>query len=41
MFLGKKFANAEKFSNQGISLPIDPNLSLKELKLICRVLNTI
>ena len=41
MFLGKKFINAEKFSNQGISLPIDPNLSLKELKLVCRVLNTI
>ena len=41
MFLGKKFVNAEKFSNHGISFPIDPNLSLKELKLVCKVLNTI
>jgi len=41
MFINKKFENSEKFSDQGISLPIDPNLKLKEIKLICNILNSI
>ena len=41
MFLKKKFINAERFSKFGISLPIDPNLKLNELKKICNLINSI
>ncbi len=40
IFRNKRFANSEYFSKYGISLPIDPNLKIKELKKICNVLNS-
>ena len=36
-----KFPNAEKLAKLGLSLPIDPNLSLKQLKKICNLINEI
>ena len=39
-FKNEKYPNAEKFSKYGLSLPIDPNLKTKELKKICRILNS-
>tara|TARA_Y100001958_G_C21243531_1_gene572376 strand:- start:334 stop:1431 length:1098 start_codon:yes stop_codon:yes gene_type:complete len=41
MFKNKNFPNAEYFSNNGISLPIDPNLKKKELVKICNVINSL
>ena len=41
LFKNKVFPNSEKFSKFGISLPIDPNLKIKELKFISNVLNSI
>ena len=41
IFGKKKFINAERFSKHGISLPIDPNLNLLELKKICKVINSL
>ena len=38
-FKNQKFPNSEKIAKEGISLPIDPNLSLKEIKKITKVLN--
>jgi len=38
-FNNKKFPNAEKIANNGISLPIDPNLTNSQLRKICIVLN--
>ena len=37
----KIFPNAEYFSSNGISLPIDPNLKKKELIKICNVINSL
>ena len=37
--IGKKFPNSELISKNGISLPIDPNLSMKDLKFICKNIN--
>ncbi len=39
IFKGKKFPNSEKLSNCCLSLPIDPNLSLNDIKKIVKVLN--
>ena len=39
-FKKKKFINAEKLADQGISLPIDPNLSLKNQSFIVKTLNS-
>ena len=36
----EKFINAEYLAKQGISLPIDPNLSIKNLDTIVKVLNS-
>ncbi len=41
IFMKKKFVNAERFSRFGLSLPIDPNLKIKQLHKICKVLNAI
>lgn len=41
IFLNETYKNAENFSNFGISLPIDPNLTKIELLKICKVLNSI
>ena len=38
-FKNQKYPNSEKIAKEGISLPIDPNLSLKEIKKITKVLN--
>ncbi len=40
-FAKKKFANAEKLAKYGISLPIDPNLEIKQIKKIIRLVNSI
>ena len=34
-----KFPNSELISKKGISLPIDPNLSIRDLKYICNIIN--
>jgi len=34
-----KFPNSELISKKGISLPIDPNLSIQDLKYICNIIN--
>ncbi len=39
-FKKEKFINAEYLAKQGISLPIDPNLSIKNLEKIVKVLNS-
>lgn len=39
IFKGKKFDNAEFIASHCLSLPIDPNLSLADLKRICVLLN--
>ncbi len=39
-FKKKKFVNAEKLADQGISLPVDPNLSLKNQNFIIKTLNS-
>ena len=39
-FKKEKFINAEYLAKQGISLPIDPNLSIKNLDTIVKVLNS-
>jgi dTDP-4-amino-4,6-dideoxygalactose transaminase len=41
IFKNMSFPNAEKFSNYGISLPIDPNLKKNQLLKICNILNSI
>ena len=41
LFKNKNFPNAEYFSSNGISLPIDPNLKKKELIKICNVINSL
>ena len=40
-FKGKKFNNAEKLAKSCISIPIDPNLKLQEIKKIVNCLNSI
>ena len=40
-FKKQSFYNAENLAKYGLSLPIDPNLKLNELKLICKTLNKI
>ena len=39
-FKKKKFPHAEKLASQGISIPIDPNLSRKNMVKIVNVLNS-
>ena len=41
IFVNQTFPNAEKFSKQGISLPIDPNLKKSELIKICNLINSL
>ena len=41
LFKNSFFPNSERFSNYGISLPIDPNLKKKELIKICNVINSL
>ncbi len=41
IFKKKTFPNAEYFSTNGVSLPIDPNLKKKELIKICKVINSL
>ena len=38
-FKNKKFINAERLAKEGISIPIDPNLNQKDLKIIVNTLN--
>ena len=38
-YQNKKFINAERLAKEGISIPIDPNLNQKELKIIVNTLN--
>ena len=40
-FKNKKFKNAERIAKEGISIPIDPNLSKKNIHIIIRTLNTL
>jgi len=40
-FKGKKFNNAEKLAKSCISIPIDPNLKLQEIKKIVNCVNSI
>ena len=39
IFKDKKFVNSEYIASHCLSLPIDPNLTAKEQKKICSVLN--
>ena len=41
MFKNNFFPNSENFSNNGVSLPIDPNLKKKELVKICNIINSL
>ena len=38
-FMNKSFKNAEKLAKNSLSLPVDPNLSKKELNYIVKTLN--
>ncbi len=40
LFKNQKYPNAERISNEGISLPIDPNLTNKNLIKIIKVINS-
>ena len=40
-FKNKKFKNAERIAKEGISIPIDPNLSKKNIHIIIHTLNTL
>ena len=40
-FKNKKFKNAERIAKEGISIPIDPGLSKKNIQIIIRTLNTL
>jgi len=40
-FKNKKFVNAERLAKEGISIPIDPNLSQKEQNIIVNTLNAL
>jgi len=40
-FSNKKFPNAEYLAKYGLSLPINPLISLNDLKKICKVLNSL
>tara|TARA_Y100000590_G_scaffold408034_1_gene498819 strand:+ start:1 stop:852 length:852 start_codon:yes stop_codon:yes gene_type:complete len=40
-FKNKKFINSERIAKEGISIPINPNLSKKNIKIIIRTLNTL
>ena len=40
MFKKQKFENAERLAREGISVPIDPNLSKKEMNFIINTLNS-
>ena len=39
-FPRQKYVNAERIANEGISLPIDPNLKKNEIKKIIKVINS-
>ena len=38
-FKGEEFKNSEILANEGISLPIDPNLTNKQISLIIKTIN--
>ena len=40
-FKGKSFPNAEKLAKKGISLPINPELKIREIKKISNILNSL
>jgi dTDP-4-amino-4,6-dideoxygalactose transaminase len=40
-FINKKYLNSETLANECISLPIDPNLSKANIKLIIKLINSI
>ena len=40
-FKKQKFINAERIARDGISLPIDPNLTKLDIKKICSVVNSL
>tara|TARA_Y100000590_G_scaffold225655_1_gene255073 strand:- start:1471 stop:2562 length:1092 start_codon:yes stop_codon:yes gene_type:complete len=40
IFKGQKYPNAEKIGKEGISLPIDPNLSILSIKKIIKIINS-
>ena len=40
-WLPEKFTNAEELAKKGISLPIDPNLEIKQVKKIVKLINSI
>ena len=40
MFKNEKYTNSERLGNECISLPIDPNLSILNLKKITKVINS-
>ena len=40
IFKGQTYLNAERIGNEGLSLPIDPNLNITDLKKITRVINS-
>ena len=40
-FKNKKFKNAERIAKEGISIPIDPNLSKKNIETIIHTLNAL
>ena len=39
-FKNKKFLNAEYIAKRGLSIPIDPNLKMKDIKKITQILNS-
>ena len=40
-YKNKKFKNSERIAREGISIPIDPNLSKKNIEIIIRTLNSL
>ena len=41
LFKNQKFPNAESIAKKSISIPIDPNLTNKEINKICNILNSL
>ena len=39
-FKNEKYENAERIASQSISIPINPNLTIKEIKFIVKILNS-
>ena len=40
IFRGQRYPNSERIAKEGISLPIDPNLSVSDLKKIIKIINS-